>query len=515
VNPTGDLDFSKIFLGFYRHKGVVFAITLVVTLLAAYVAAIMPNVYRSSTLILITPQRVPANFIAPTVTSGIADRINAISQEILSRTRLESIIKEFGLYPGGGKATTTEDRVNALRGNIRLDIRRTDAFQISFDSDSPETAMKVANRLASLFIEQNLQVREQQAIGTTNFINSEAERLRKELEEQEALVTHYKVDNRFELPDQLDANLRIVEQLRDELKGNMATLASMQERLGSLQKQLLEANAPVPVSSKTGDTEAKMANLPANQKIQFRQKELDSLLIRYSEKHPDVLRLRSEIAAIQKELEVEKEKAKKAAGGEAKMSDNPLKQIIEEQIESLKSSVAAIQASNADLKSTIAVHQKRVENTPLRGIELSKVTRTYDITLRKYQDLLAKGLESQLSENLEKKQKGEQFQVIDPANLPLAPVKPNRPFIFFGGLIAGLVGGLAAAFLWDVLDRSFKSSDDVAGFVDIPVLATIPVIVTRGTVLEHRRGQGLLGISTLGLLLVGLILVRLFGARFF
>src|SRR5581483_6655027 len=220
---------------------------------------------------------VPTNFVAPTVTTGIADRINAISQEILSRTRLESIIKEFGLYPGGGKGTTTEDRVNALRSNIRLDIRRNDAFQISFDSDSPETAMKVANRVASLFIEQNLQVREQQAIGTTNFINAEAERLRKELEEQEALVTHYKVDNRFELPDQLDANLRIVEQLRDELKGNMATLASMQERLGSLQKQLLEANAPVPVSTKPGETEAKMNNLPANQKIQLRQKELDSL----------------------------------------------------------------------------------------------------------------------------------------------------------------------------------------------------------------------------------------------
>lgn len=513
MNPTGDLDFSKIFLGFYRHKGLVFAISVVVFLLGAYIASTMPNVYRSSTLILITPQRVPANFVAPTVTTGIADRISSITQEIMSRTRLESIIKEFGLYPGGGKGTTTEDRVNMFRGNIRLDVRRNDAFQVSFDSDSPETAMKVANRLASLFIEQNLQVREQEAIGTTNFINSEAERLRKELEEQEDLVTHYKIDNRFELPDQLDANLRIVEQLRDELKGNIATLASMQERMGSLQKQLLEANAPVPVSSKSGDNEIRL-NLPANQKIQLRQRELDSLLIRYSEKHPDVMRLRGEIASIQKELETEKEKASKS-GAAQKPTENPLKQIIEEQIDSLKSSISAIQASNAELKNTIAVHQKRVENTPLRSIELTKVTRTYDITLRKYQDLLAKGLESQLSENLEKKQKGEQFQVIDPANLPLSPVKPNRPFILLSGLIAGIIGGLGAAFLWDLLDRSLKNGDDLAGFIDIPLLATIPVIMTRGAVLERRRAQGILGISTLGMLLVGLILARLFGARFF
>jgi len=511
VNPTGDLDFAKIFHGFYRHKGLVFAVSIVVFLLAAYVAATMPNVYRSSTLILITPQRVPANFVAPTVTSGISERINAITQEILSRTRLESIIKEFGLFSGGG---AMEDRVGSFRKNIRLDIRRNDAFQISFDSANPETAMKVANRLASLFIEQNLQVREQQAIGTTNFINSEAERLRKELEEQESLVTHYKINNRFELPDQLDANLRIVEQLRDELKGNLATAASMQERLGSLQKQLIEANATPPPTVRPGESDIRISNLPANQKIQIRQKELESLLIRYSEKHPDVRRLRAEIAVIQKELEEEREKAKKSGAAKAP-AENPLKQIIEEQIDSLKSSLNAIQASNAEVRNSIAVHQKRVENTPLRSIELTKVTRTYDITLRKYQDLLAKGLESQLSENLEKKQKGEQFQVIDPANLPLSPVKPNRPFILLGGLIAGIIGGLALAFLWDLVDRSFKNSDDLAGFVDLPILATIPTIVTRGAVLERRRAQGLLGISTLGVLLVGLILVRLFGARFF
>ena len=512
MNPTGDLDFSKLFSGFYRHKGLVFAVSLVVFLLAAYLSATLPNVYRSSTLILITPQRIPGNIVMPTFTTSVTDRINAITQEIMSRTRLESIIKEFGLYPGGS-AVTMEDRVGNFRSNIRLDIRRNDAFQISYDSSNPETAMKVANRLASLFIEQNLQVREQQAIGTTNFINSETERLRKELEEQEALVSHYKIDNRFELPDQLDANLRMVEQLRSELKGNMATASSMQERLGSLQKQSVEASLPIILSQKNGESEVKL-NLPANQKIQIRLKELDSLLVRYSERHPDVLRLRAEIASLEKELDVEKSKAKKS-GSVAQSSDNPLKQIIEEQVESLKSSIKAIETSNVELRNAIAVHQKRVENTPLRGIELKKVSRTYDITLRKYQDLLAKGLESQLSENLEKKQKGEQFQVVDPANLPLAPLKPNRPLILLGGLAAGIIGGLAAAFIWDLLDRSFKNGDDLASFVDLPILATIPAMVTRGAVLERRRAQGLLGVSTLGVLLVGLILIRLFGSRFF
>lgn len=512
MNPTVDLDFSKLLSGFYRHKAVVFAASVVVFLLALYLAATLPSVYRSTTLILITPQRIPGGIVMPTITSSVSDRINAISQEIMSRTRLESIIKEFGLYPGAS-AVTMEDRVAAFRSNIRLEIRRNDAFQIAYDSENPETAMKVANRLASLFIEQNLHAREQQAIGTTTFINSETERLRKELEEQEALVTHYKVDNRFELPDQLDANLRTVEQLRMELKSNMTNISTMQDRLGHLQKQLLEASQPMSVLQKSTESDLKL-NLPASQKLQIRMKELENLLLRYSERHPDVLRLRGEIANLSNEVESEKTRVSKSANAR-QFVENPLGQIIEEQIHSLKASIQSLESSNNELRNSIAIYQKRVENTPLRGIELNKVTRTYDITLRKYQDLLAKGLESQLSENLEKKQKGEQFQIVDPANLPLAPLKPNRPLIILGGLAAGILSGVALAFLCDLLDRSFKNGDDLSSFVDLPVLATIPAIVTRGAVLERRRVQALLGVSTLGALLIGLLFIRLFGARFF
>lgn len=513
MNSTSDFDLSKILSGIYRHKGLVFAVTLVVFTLAAYLAATIPNVYRSSTLILITPQRVPSAFIHSTVTSGIQDRIHAITQEILSRTRLENIIKEFNLYPSGAAGTTMEDRVNTFRKDIRLDVRRNDGFQISYESPNPETAMKVANRLGSLFIEQNLQVREQQAVGTTTFINAETERLRKELEEQETVVTRYKVNNRFELPDQLDANLRTVEQFRSELKGNMTTLASMQERLVILQKQLLDTNMTLPDVEKNTETDFRQS-LPVWQQILIRKKQLDALLVRYSEKYPEVVRLREDIRALEKEMELEQANTKEKPS-RREIPDNALRQLVEEQIENLKSSINALQLTNAELKKTIAAHQQRIENTPLRAIELAKVSRTYDITNRKYQDLLAKGLESQLSENLEKKQKGEQFEVIDPANLPQAPVRPNRLLIILGGLVAGVLGGLALAFVWETFDRSFRESEDIAEFVGLPLLATIPQFLTRGAVLDRRRAQGILGLSTVGTLVMGLILIRLFGSKFF
>ncbi len=510
MNPTNDLDFTKILHGFYRHKALICVTTIIVFALSFYLSTVLPNVYRSSTLILITPQRVPTSFVAPTVTTTVLERINSITQDILSRTRLENVIKEFNLYP---HAATMEDRVVTFRRNIHLDARRTDAFQVSFESESPDTAMKVANRLGSLFIEENLQVREQQAVGTTTFIDSEADRLRKELDEQESEVTRYKVAHRFELPDQLDANLRTVEQLRSELKDNMATMQSMQDRRASLEKQLLEADKPPPIVSKDGETVISK-DLPPAQQIKIRKEQIDALRLRYSDKYPDIIRLQGEIKAYEKQQEREKAKPldKKA---NATATDNPLSQLLQEQLDSLKSSISSVRAANEELRKQIGELQQRVDNTPLRAIELSKISRTYNITLRKYQDLLAKGLDSEISENLEKKQKGEQFQVVDPANFPLTPIRPNRPLLLVGGLVAGLLGGLALAFIWETLDRSFKNSDDLLAFTNLPVLVTIPAVPTRGAILERRRVQSMLGASALASLTLGLILIRLFGARLF
>lgn len=509
MNPTNDLDFTKILHGFYRHKALICVTTIIVFALSFYLSTILPNVYRSNTLILISPQRVPASFVAPTVTTGVGDRIAAITQEILSRTRLESVIKEFNLYAGA----MMEDRVNAFRRNIHLDVRRNDAFQVSFDSENPDTAMRVANRLGSLFIEQNLQVREQQAMGTTTFINSEANRLRKELEEQESTVMGYKIANRFELPDQLDANLRTLDQLRAELKGNMATLESMQERRGSLEKQLLEADKPPPAALKGHEMDIDKS-LPPPEQIRLRKEQIKALRLNYSDKYPDIIRLKNEIKAYEKQMELEEPKSS-GKQTSATVNVNPLRDLLQEQLDSIKSSIDSIQAANQELRKDIGGLQQRVENTPLRSIELTKVSRTYDITLRKYQDLLAKGLESQLSENLEKKQKGEQFQVLDPANFPLAPFRPNRPLLLVGGLVAGFLAGLGLAFICETLDRSFKNSEDVTGFTNLPVLVTIPAVITRGAILDRRRVQGVLGASAIASLALGLILVRLFGARFF
>src|ERR1051325_2189900 len=438
--------------------------------------------------------------------------MQSIMQEILSRTRLEKIVDEFSLYGDSNKISTMEDRVETLRRKINVDFRRNNVFQLSFESDNPDKARQVTSRLASLFIEQNLQVREQQAIGTKSFINAEAERLRKELEQQETEVNQFKAANRFELPDVLDANLRTLEQLRNELQSSLSRLASLQERRGSLEKQVVESEIAGPelAGAKTGG-----GGTAANVLLQTRRKELAEVLRHYSEKHPDVIRLKAEIAAAEEDAAAEKSQTSTDRALVAGSVTSPLRQVLQKQVTGLDGEIKSLQAQVEALRRQVSVYQTRIDNTPVRGIELSKISRTYEITLRKYQDLLAKGLESELSENMEKKQKGEQFQILDPANFPLKPIRPNRQMILLMGVLAGLGGGFALAFIWDNLNTSFRRSEDLAAYVSLPLLATIPALLTRSTVLEQRRGQGVLVLASLGVLVAGLICVRMFGPMYF
>jgi polysaccharide biosynthesis transport protein len=341
-------------------------------------------------------------------------------------------------------------------------------------------------------------------------MTAEADRLRKELEEQETVVNQYKAAHRFELPDQLDSNLRTVEQLRRETEASNHRLAALQERKGILQKQAVESDI-LGVDLLGGSFTASTEGGPPNLQVQMRKKELDSLLQRYSSKHPDVVRIKKEIEA----LETESRDMPINKPTSAVSSGNPLKQVLQTQISDIDAEIQSLRSQRDHIRAQISTLQSRVDATPIRAIELSKISRGYEITLRKYQDLLAKSLESELSENMEKKQKGEQFQILDPANFPLAPVRPNRPMVVLIGLLVGLGAGFGLAFVSDNMDTSFKRSDEINAYVNVPLLATIPALMTRGSVLEQRRSQGILVLASLGVLVVGVVCLRTFGSVYF
>jgi uncharacterized protein involved in exopolysaccharide biosynthesis len=234
--------------------------------------------------------------------------------------------------------------------------------------------------------------------------------------------------------------------------------------------------------------------------VDARKRELELLRSRYSDKHPDVISLKKEMANIPVDGAADSATTKASVGRE---SADPS--------EVLRSEITALRDRNKKLQSDIAGYQERVNGTPVRAIELSKINRNYEITLTKFKELLGKEFDSQLSENMERKQKGEQFQVVDPASLPRNPVGPNRPRLLFVGLVLGLAAALGAAFLIENLDTSIRGNEDLDGMTNLPLLAMLPVVPSRGNILELRQARTMLLLYSAGVLALGIFLIRLFG----
>jgi uncharacterized protein involved in exopolysaccharide biosynthesis len=235
---------------------------------------------------------------------------------------------------------------------------------------------------------------------------------------------------------------------------------------------------------------------------------LELLRARYSDKHPDVVRLKQEIE------NTPVEETPQTAGAEVARTssgDSSRTQFADIQSNAVASEVTMLRQRNNKLQSEIAAYQDRVNTTPIRAIELSKITRNYDITLNKFRELLSKEFDSQLSENMERKQKGEQFQVVDPPSLPESPVAPNRPRLLLVGLLLGLAAAVGAAFLIANLDNSIRGNEDLDGMTNLPLLAMLPVVPSRGNILELRQARIMLLLYSAGALALGIFLIRLFG----
>jgi polysaccharide chain length determinant protein (PEP-CTERM system associated) len=509
--------FNQVYKVLRRRKGVISSTAIVLFTLSAHLTFNLPDTFRSNTLLLVSPQRLPASYITSTVTQSAQERIYGITQHILSRTNLEKIVTEFNLY-AAAKWTNMEDRVQQLRKKIRINVQAdqsgvrretsesSSAFLLSFDAEAPDKATLVTGRLAALFIDENIRIREQQATGTTNFINTEAERIRKVLEQQESEVNRYKSEHRFELQEQLDANVKSIEQFRVQLQNNMVRLAALRERKADLEKQIMDAETGTP-REKDGSRTERPETLPQVRSIEDKRIQLKSFLAQYSVKHPDVVRLKNEIETLEKE-----EVGKSDPALILLYPKTPVGQMIRRQLGEVQIEIHSLDSTTGTLRGDIIAYQRRIDNTPVREIEFSKISRDYQITLKKYQDLLAKTMESQLSENMEKQQKGEQFQILDPASMPQKPIFPNRPLILLGGLFGGLAAGLVFGCLMESSDTSIKKGDVVE---NLPLLVMLPQVSSRRSVLERRRAVGFFAFTSISCIVIGMVIIHLTAPIFF
>ena len=375
-----------------RRRWVILVPLFLILIGGIYYAKVTPKIYQAKTLILVEGQSVPQDFVRSIVTENTSERINTISQQIMSRTNLEKIVQQFSLFSGPGIDNMyMEDKINILRNNIEVSVttdrrRHTDAFEIRFKGKDPTKVTQVVNGLAASFIDENLKERESLAIGTSSFLESELVTIRNKLEQYEEKIKNYRKENMGELPDQLNTNLRILERMQNHMSDRQQNLREAKIRLADL-KSRAAANQPQVVTS--------VDNMIA---------ELSNLQARYTEEHPDIIRLKKQIAEM---------KSKEAdETGKGRNSVNyALPPVIRDQVNELQHEIQINEIEIQTIEAQIAAYQQRVENTPKREQGLLGLTRDYQNIQKSYDSLLNRKLEANIAVNMERKQKGEQFRI--------------------------------------------------------------------------------------------------------
>ena len=471
-----------------------FCLSMVIGIILIFV---LPKIYEASALILVRPQSVPTKYVQSIVTSDVESRINTISQQILSRTNLEKIITQFNLFMEPeqedmyteAKVADLRDRIiialevsEAMRSNRSKEV--ADTFSISFSGPYPEVVARVVNGLTALFIDENLKVRQAQATGTSTFLEDELQPMRRQLESVEQKIREFRKMHMGKLPEQLATNLRMLDRLQMQLDGKQASLRSAKDNLMILESQST-VSQDIMDRATVRDESGRVLSLT------LLKQQLAALQASYTDRHPDIIRLKNQIA----DLEA------KVASGEYKITSQetmPLlpnredisvarfyKEMTQKQDDKirqqaqLKSKIKNLKLEIGKINNDIDEYQGRVEDTPVREQELQLLQRDYHNIQESYNYLLNRKLEADIAVNMEKKQKGEQFQIIDRARVPRSPISPNLKMIFMLTVFLGANLGGGLIFLKDYFDTSLRRSEDIERDLGISVLATIPKIYDR------------------------------------
>ena len=445
-----------------------------------YLSITLPRIYEASTLILIQPQRISDRYVKAIVSSDTSERISTLSQQVLSRSNLEKLIGEFKLFQGVENSKMyIEDILRNLRQRITIDVSRDrrgdDAFTISFQGKDPVTVMNVTNALASYFIDENLRLRESQAVGTSDFLEAELQTMKSRLETVETQLKDYRESYMGELPEQLDSNLRILDRLQDHLGEREQSLAEAKIRLVALQNNAVQPrNQPTTVII---SPEAQ----PEPNNLEEMRAQLESLLSRYTKRHPDVVRLESRIVEAEKQAEqIAQLRIKNSDSDNQDQPQTPaLSPEFRVQKNEIMQEMQRLELEIKDTKRQINIYKQRVENTPKREQELLSLKRDYQNIKESYDSLLDRKLEAEIAVNMERKQKGEQFRILDEAKLPQKPVKPDMRKLFLIIVAAGLAVGGGIIFLLEYFDNTLKRPDDIESDLKLDVLCMVPEIYTQ------------------------------------
>jgi protein tyrosine kinase modulator len=480
------------------------ALITTAAVLTAAVALVMalPNVYQSMVTVVVDRYQVPDTFVKSPVTSELEPRLYSVSQDILSRARLQELVERFNLYPGMRASGSEEDVLARMRHDISFELKSVErkgtegtttvAFALAYRGHDPRTVAEVTNTLASFYIAENVKSRERQAAATADVLKNQLAETRRRLEGQEQQVAEFRKRYVGALPQQGMTNMLALERLHAELRANADNQTRAQERRVAALDQAADP---------TGAGGAPADPLAA-QLVRARQ-ELVQLRTQFSEKYPDVVRTKAEIADLERQiaqrgpLPATPDPRATAAADRATRRQSAMVAFTDAEIHRLK-------AEEQRIRDQIAVYQRRVDDAPAREQEFQQLSRDYETTRDLYRSLLSRYEEALIGGSAEQHSTGDVFRVVDPATPARQPVAPDRPKLILIGVALALGLGIVAAFLAEQIDASFHSVDALRAFTSVGVAAAIPLIVTEGDVARRRRRMRLATVCVLiGLTVIG------------
>jgi polysaccharide biosynthesis transport protein len=462
----------------------------------AFQAKRIPAIYKADALVLVDSQKIPDRYVSSTVVSDAQDRLATISLAILSNGQLQKIIDEFGLYRTQRKTRFTEEVLDMMRRDLtvlpeRAWTGRTASFRVGFQGPDPVLVARVANRLADVFVSENSKSREVQAAGTSEFIDAQLQEAKRKLDELEAAVSQYKVKHNGELPQQEASINGMLGRLQVELEANRDAINRAQQQKVSVQDSLSVAEDAVRVMEselRPAAPAATPAPAPGPKKgSEIIEERLNEARLHYSEKHPDVVRLRNQLA--QARSAEASAGAPPADGAAAKVSSvaptpaPPSQEVAQarSRLSTLRSqlTVANQELANREVEqrrivADIENNQRRVGALPLREQEMSQITRDYEISKANYRNLLDKKINAAMASEMEVRQKSERFTVADPARVPARPFRPRRELYYAAGCLLGLAAGLALGFGKELRSATLLGEWELP--VGVPVVGRLPFI---------------------------------------
>lgn len=538
-----------------RHRGMALVVSLSALVITAVIALAWPPVYRSTATILIEQQEIPPDLVRSTVSTYAAQRIQTINQRVMTRSNLTEIIKKYDLYARKRRSEPMEVVIEEMRDDVKLNMisadvvdprngqptKATIAFTLAYENETPQLAQKVANELTSLFLDENLSSRREMATQASDFITDEANRVSDQISKLESQLAKFKERNGDSMPDLMQFNLQLAERVDRELSDVEQNLRSLKERHIYLESQLAQVN---PSGAAYSDGGERVLG-PVDRLKTLRAKYIGLSAI-YAPDHPDLVRMRKEIASLEMEVGQHSSAAKDldksltAARGElaedrkrygdghptarrlerqvtaleealAKQqaqpnvnsvvtndADNPAYIQLQTQLQTVEAETTSLLQKQGDLQAKLQDIDKRIAESPLVERKFRELSRDYDNAWMKYKELKAKQMEAKLGEVLETERKGERFTLIDPPVLPEKPASPNRIAIMLLGIVVSLGGGVGTVAVRDAVDGTVRGERGVTELIEMPPLAGIPYIETD----EERRRSRIMRIGIVATALV-------------